>query len=141
MATNAHMFLGSTLSFNSQTVGEVISVSGTFMTRNKTTILTCDSTNGVAEQLQGSGQPGDLTMTCIYDPTNGGSYNDLMTAIAAGTEAAITFTYPDGTTLVAASGCIMDLGIPAAGGPDGEITVDLTLAVLTATGWAYTDKA
>lgn len=139
MATNAQVFLGATLAFDGDTIGEIISASGTFMTRNKTAILTCDSTNGVAEQLQGSATPGDLTFTCIYDPTASGAYDSLTAAVAAQTSGVVTFTYPDATTLTATLGCLLDVGVPSAGGPDGEITVDLTIAVLDAAGWTYTD--
>lgn len=137
MATNAQILLGSTFSFNSVTIGEVISVNGTLFSRQATSVLTCDSTNGVAEKLKAGGEYGELTIGCVYDPSAGGDYNSLATAAPAGTEGTATFTYPDNTT-VSATAFISNLGIPSAGDPNA--IADVTLTVTPVSAWTYTDK-
>lgn len=138
MATNAQLLLGSTFAFGETTVGEVLSGSGTFATRQKRAIVSCDSTNGMAENLQGTAEYGDLTIGCIYDPSASGAFDALATAVAAGTESAATFTYPDGTTVIG-TGFISNLSIPGAGDPNSEC--DVTLTVTPTSAWAYTDLA
>ena len=139
MATNAQLLIGSTFAFGETTVGEVVSVSGTFVSRQKRAIVSCDSTNGMAENLQGTAEYGDLTIGCIYDPSAAGAYDALATAAAAGTESAGTFTYPDGTTVIASTSFLSNLGIPGAGDPNSEC--DVTLTVTPTAAWAYTDLA
>ncbi len=139
MATNAQLLLGSTFSFNSVAIGEVVSVSGTFLSRKKRAVVSADSTNGVADNLKGSAEYGDLQIGVIYDPTASGDYDSLATAAAAGTEGAIDFTFPDGTKVAATSGFLADLGLPSAGDPDSEFDVSLSVTPLAA--WTFTDLA
>jgi len=141
MATNAEILLGSTLSYNSKTIGEVISAGGTFMTRNTTWVYSADSTGGVGEGIAGVATPGTLDITCILDPTALGGYNTLSAAIEAATEAAATFTMPGTDTLTGTKVHVSNLSMPTAGGPDDAITCSFSLTNLDAGGWNYTDKA
>lgn len=138
MSTKAQILLGSTFSFDGNTIGEVVSVSGTLFSRQATSVLTCDSTNGVAEKLKAGGEYGELTIGCVYDPSAGGAYDDLAADAPAGTEGVALFTYPDGTT-VSATAFISNLGMPSAGDPNA--IADVTVTVIPITAWAYTDLA
>jgi len=140
MATKAQLLLGATFAHNGVTVGEVTAVSGVFMTRGKKTVWSADSATGIGEILQALAEPGDLNISCIYDPSDGGAYNSLTAAVAAGTSGTATFTVLDGTTVVATA-FISNLGLPSSGDPGSEMTVDLTVTPTTATGWTFTDAA
>jgi len=141
MATNAEILLGTTLEYNSKTIGEVISAGGTFLSRNTTQVVSADSTNGVAEGITGIATPGTLDITCILDPTAAGGYNTLAAAIEAATEAAATFTMTGTDTISGTKVLVTSLDLPTAGGPDDAITCSFSLTCLDAGGWGYTDIA
>jgi len=127
MATNAISGYGSgnELVFNSNTIGEITSVSGS-RTRNTIEVLSCDSTDQAVEVIAGSLNEGEVTFTCVYDGSSGGVYNDLNTDFQAGTSATATITYSD-TSTHAGTAIISSLGVPSYGSPDDFVQVDLTL--------------
>ena len=141
MATNAQLLAGSTFEWNSITVGEVLSASGAFMTRRVVEVLSADSTNTVAEKLSAGAAAGPLTITCILDPTASGAYDGLASGIAAATEAAATFIFPDTSSWSATKALLTNVGIPEANGPEDFFTVTITLECMDVGGWTYTDLA
>jgi len=141
MATNAQILLGTTLTFNGETIGEVESAGGTFMTRNVTWVASADSTDGVAEGIAGTATPGTLDITCILDPTNLGAYHTLTAAAEAATEGAVVFTMPGTDIIGATKAHVSDVSQPTAGGPDDAIKCSFSLTNLDVGGWDYTDIA
>jgi len=135
--TNAITGLGTVLTFNENTIGEIQSVSGT-RTRNIREILTVDSTDEAVEKIAGALNEGEVTFHLIYDGSDQGVYNKLNTDFQAKTKAACLITYPD-TSSHQCSGIISSLSLPSFGEADGEVSVDVTIAF---SGKAtYTDKA
>lgn len=126
MTTNAQTALGTVLTFNDNTIGEIQSVSGT-RTRNIKEILSCDSTDKAVEKIAGALNEGEATFHCIYDGSNAGVYKDLDTDYQAGTKATMLITYPD-TSNHSVTGIISSLSLPSFGEADGEISVDVTIA-------------
>ncbi len=127
MATAGTKAHGTTLTYNAELVGEIISLSGT-RSRAAIPIHSCDTANNAIEKLAGSHDEGEITFTCYYIGTALGSYNDLNTDFLAGTANAFTVTGSDGTTW-AGSGIITGLSMAEFGGPDDPNIVTLTLAI------------
>ena len=131
MTTNARTALGTVLTFNNNTIGEIISLSGT-RTRRIIDILSCDSTDQAVEKIAGALNEGEVTFHCIYDPTGGGVYHDLNTDFQAGTKgvagAGCLITYPSAGSHLC-DGIISSLTVPSYSEADGEITVDVTIAL------------
>jgi len=130
VATNARTALGTVLTFNGNTIGEIQSLSGS-RTRRIIDILSCDSSDEAVEKIAGALNEGEATFHCIYDPTDGGVYNDLNTDFQAGTKGTggngCLITYPSaGSHLCDA--IISSLTLPSFSEADGEISVDVTLA-------------
>ena len=130
MATNARTALGTVLTFNNNTIGEIQSLSGT-RTRRIIDILSCDSTDEAIEKIAGALNEGEVTFHCIYDPTAGGVYNDLNTDFQLGTKgtgaAGCLITYPSaGSHLCDA--IISSLSLPSFSEADAEISIDVTIA-------------
>jgi len=127
-ATNARVALGTVLTFNDNTIGEIQNLSGT-RSRRIIDILSCDSTNQAIEKIAGALNEGEVTFHCIYDPTDGGVYNDLNTDFQAvpPVKATCLITYPTAGTH-SCDGIISSLSIPSFSEADGEISVDVTIA-------------
>lgn len=131
MATNARTALGTVLTFNNNTIGEIQSCSGT-RTRRIIEILSCDSTDEAVEKIAGALNEGEVTFHCIYDPTDGGVYNDLNTDFQARTKgtggAGCLITYPSSGSHLC-DGIISSLSVPSFSEADGEISIDVTIAL------------
>ena len=126
MTTNAITAMGTTLTFDVDTIGEIQSVSGT-RTRNIIDILSCDSTNQAVEKIAGALNEGEVTFHCVYDGSAAGVYNKLNTHLQAKTKATTLITYPD-TSSHSCDGIISSLNLPSFSEADGEISVDVTIA-------------
>ncbi|MFB0523919.1 MAG: hypothetical protein ACETVZ_00135 [Phycisphaerae bacterium] len=127
MTTNAITALGTVLTFNDNTIGEIQSISGG-RTRNIIKILSCDSTDDAVEKIAGALDEGEVTFHCVYDGSDLGVYNTLNTDFQAKTKATCLITYPD-TSSHSCSGIISSLGLPSFSEADGEISVDVTIAL------------
>lgn len=137
MATNAITLTGATLVFNSNTIGEIMSISGN-RNRNINEVLSADSTDNAVEKIAGSLNEGDVTIHIVYDGSNAGVYNDLNTDFQAGTKAALLITLSD-TSSFSASAIVSSLGDPSAGAGDGILELDVTFAISGKV--TYTDVA
>ena len=137
MTTNAIKGYGATLTFNSNTIGEIMSISGS-RSRTPIEIFTCDSADQAKEFLAGALDEGEITFHLVYDGSDAGVYNDLHTDIQAGTLAAFTVAYSD-TSTHAGTAMISSLGTPGFGDADGFVELDVTLRVSGKT--TYTDVA
>lgn len=126
MATNAITALGTVLTFNSNTIGEIQSLTGT-RTRNVIPILSVDSTDNAKELIAGAMDEGEVSFHCVYDGSSGGVYNDLNTDYQAGTKATCLITYSD-TSSYSVSGIITSLSVPMFSEADGEVSVDVSIA-------------
>ena len=130
MTTNARTALGTVLTFNGNTIGEIQSISGT-RSRRIIDILSCDSSNEAVEKIAGAMNEGEVTFHCIYDPTDGGVYNDLNTDYLAGTKglagSGCLITFPSAGSFLC-DGIISSLSLPSFSEADGEISVDVTIA-------------
>ena len=131
MTTNARTALGTVLTFNNNTIGEIQSLSGT-RSRRIIDILSCDSTDEAVEKIAGALNEGEVTFHCIYDPTDGGVYNDLNTDLLARTKgvagAGCLITYPSSGSHLC-DGIISSLSLPSFSEADGEISIDVTIAL------------
>lgn len=127
MTTNAITAMGVTLTFDTDTIGEIMSLSGS-RTRRIIDILSCDSTNQAVEKIAGALNEGDVTIHCVYDGSNAGVYKKLDTKLKAKTKATALITYPD-TSSHSCDAIISSLSLPSFSEPDGSIEVDVTLAL------------
>jgi len=131
MTTNARTALGTVLTFNNNTIGEIQSLSGT-RTRRIVEILSTDSSDQAIEKIAGALNEGEVTFHCIYDPTDGGVYHDLNTDYLAGTKglagAGCLITYPSAGSHLC-DGIISSLSLPSFSEADGEISIDVTIAL------------
>ena len=137
MATAGTKGHGTTLNYNSELVGEIISVSGT-RSRVAIPIHSCDTPNNAIEKISGSMDEGEITFTLYYSGVATGSYDDLNTDFLAGTDNAFTVTSGDGTLWVG-TGIITGISMAEFGGPDDPNIVTLTIA--TNGRLTYTDIA
>lgn len=126
MTTNARTALGTVLTFNGNTIGEIQNLAGT-RTRRVIEILSCDSTDQAIEKIAGALNEGEVTFHCIYDPTAAGVYNDLNTDFLAKAVGTCLITYPSAGSH-SCSGFISSLSLPSFSEADGEISVDVTIA-------------
>jgi len=130
-ATNARVALGTILTFNGNTIGEIQSLSGT-RSRRIIDILSCDSSDEAIEKIAGALNEGEVTFHCIYDPTDGGAYNDLNTDFQLGTKGlagnGCLITYPTAGSHLC-DGIISSLSLPSFSEADGEISIDVTIAL------------
>lgn len=130
-ATNARVALGTTLMFNGNTIGEIQSLSGT-RSRRIIDILSCDTINEGIEKIAGALNEGEVTFHCIYDPTALGVYDDLNKDFQLGTKGlagnGCKITYPTAGSHLC-NGIISSLSLPSFGEADGEISVDVTIAL------------
>ena len=126
MTTNARTALGTVLTFNDNTIGEIQSVSGTRSLRI-IEILSCDSTDEAVEKIAGALNEGEATFHLVYDGSNAGVYSLLNTDYQAKTKATLLITYPD-TSNHSVTGIISSLSLPSFSEADGEISVDVTIA-------------
>ena len=131
MTTNARTALGTVLTFNGNTIGEIQSLSGT-RTRRIVEILSTDSSDQAIENIAGALNEGEVTFHCIYDPTDGGVYHDLNTDYQAGTKGTCLITYPSSGSH-SCDAIISSLSLPSFSEADGEMSVDVTIA--------FSDKA
>lgn len=127
MTTNARTALGTVLTFNGNTIGEIQNLAGT-RTLRIIDILSCDSTDEAIEKIAGALNEGEVTFHCIYDPTAGGVYNDLNTDFQAKAKATCLITYPSAGSH-SCDGIISSLSLPSFSEADGEISVDVTIAL------------
>jgi len=126
MTTNARTALGTVLTFNGNTIGEIQSISGT-RNRRIIEILSCDSSDEAIEKIAGALNEGEVTFHCIYDPTAAGVYNDLNTDFQAKAKGTCLITYPSAGSH-SCTGIISSLSLPSFSEADGEISVDVTIA-------------
>lgn len=127
MTTNARVALGTVLTFNGNTIGEIQNLSGT-RTRRIIEILSCDSTDEAVEKIAGALNEGEVTFHCIYDPTDEGVYYDLDVDYQAGTKGTCLITYPSSGNH-SCDGIISSLSVPSFSEADGEMSVDVTIAL------------
>lgn len=125
-ATNAITALGVALTIDTDTIGEIQSLSGA-RTRRIIEILSCDSTDKAVEKIAGALNEGDVTFHCIYDPSDEGVYKKLNGYYQAGTEETILITYPSAGSH-SCKGIVSSLSLPSFSEADGEVSVDVTIA-------------
>lgn len=126
MTTNAQTALGTVLTFNENTIGEIQSVGGT-RSRRIIEILSCDSTDEAVEKIAGALNEGEATFHVVYDGSDAGVYSKLNTDFQAKTKATLLITYPD-TSNHSVTAIISSLGLPSFSEADGEVSVDVTMA-------------
>ena len=135
MATAATKGFATTVAFNGNTLGEIISVSGT-RSRVAIPLHSCDTTNNAIEKIPGSMDEGEITFTLYYSGVSGGSYNDVNTDFLAGTSGTLLVTGGD-TTTWSATGFITGLSMAEFGGPDDPNIVTVTVTI--SGQFTYTD--
>jgi predicted secreted protein len=126
MTTNAITAMGTVLTFNSNTIGEIQTLAGT-RNRRIIDILSCDSTDQAVEKIAGALNEGEVTFHCIYDGSDAGVYNDLNTDFQANAKATCLITLPD-TSSFSCTGIISSLSLPSFSEADGEYSLDVTIA-------------
>ena len=121
--------LGTVLTFDGITVGEIQSVSGS-RTRNIKEILSCDSSDKAVEKIAGAINEGEVAFHCIYDGSDEGVYKKLDASFQADTPtpmATALITYPN-TGSHSCKGIISSLSLPSFSEADGEVSIDVTIA-------------
>jgi len=127
MATNAITALGTVVTFDSATIGEIMSLTGNRSCRI-IDILSCDSTNSAVEKIAGALNEGDVTVHIVYDGSSGGVYNTLNTKYQARTKGTLLITYSD-TSSHSIDAIISSLGTPSFSEGDGTVELDVTFAL------------
>lgn len=118
MSTDGFTVMGTVLTFDGVTIGEVESWDGGSLTINFEDILTTDSTDEYADMILKSLNSGQCSFTCIFQPNNTtGNYAGLKTKAEAKTKGTLLLTYPNTANFSGQAG-IIDLGFPSA--PDAE---------------------
>jgi hypothetical protein len=121
MTTSAINSMGTTVSFNGNTIGEIESYSGGGVAVNIHEILTCDSTDFYADKLAGALNSGNVTFGMIYQSAEtSGNYDKLKTDAEARTSGTLLVTFPNGATITG-SAIIANLGDPNFGSADEPI--------------------
>jgi hypothetical protein len=128
MATNAITFLGGVVTFNGNTIGEVIAPPDGERACNWNEVLSADSTDNAVEAIAGAINEGVRSMRIVYDGSAAGVYNDLNTDFLARTKATLLITMPD-TSVFSMTAGIATLGMPEAGAVDGTMEVPLGFKV------------
>ena len=137
MATGGITLYGATVSFDGNSYGELLSISGS-RTRNVTSIYSCDSTDQAVEKIAGALDEGSVAIRCIYDGGDGKVYNDMNTDHQAGDSATLLITMSD-TSTFSATAIITSLSVPEAGDPDGACEVSMEFAI--SGKYTFTDVA
>lgn len=127
MATNAITALGTTLTFDTETLGEVQSLTGN-RTCNVVDVLSVSSTNSTIEKLAGAINEGDITVHIVYDGSAAGIYNVMNTKFIARTNATLLLTLSD-TSAFSGSAIMSSLGVPGFGVSDGFVELDISFAL------------
>lgn len=129
---------GSTFSFATQAIGQVISVSGTCMTRTVPEFAACG--NDLKAALVGTYAWGPVTVTAVYDPTaTTGAYAVYAAkAINATPTGAAVFTFGDAAVLTAATAIVTSIDLPSAGGDSDRLVVSMTVQPVNGSAWALT---
>ena len=135
MATQAITAIGTTLSFNGNTLGELMAPQGGSRELNVHDVLTCDSASGYADAVAGAFNAGELSVRCVYNPATGGNYALADTDFHAKTKGTLLVTYPTGSTM-SGQAIIKSLGDPEAGEADGTIEFNISFKRVGATAHA-----
>ena len=118
MATQGFSGMGSVLTFDSVTVGEVESFDGGSIAIGIERILTMDSTDYYSDVIGTDINPGQFKITCIFQPNNTtGNYALLKAKADARTKGTLLLTYLN-TANITGSAIISDMGYPTA--PDAK---------------------
>lgn len=131
----SQLLLGSAFAFNSQACGQVISVGGTFLTRNTAEFSDC--ANDAKTVLVGTCSYGPINVQLVYDPTaTTGVYAVLAgKAVNATPTGAAVFTLGDGMILTAATAVLTNLDLPGAGGDSDRLVTSLTAQPVSGSAW------
>ena len=114
MTTEGFSGMGSILSFNATTIGEIESIEGGDITVGFEEILTMDSTSMYADMILTALNSGQVTITCIFQPLNlTGNYAALKTNVENRTTANLLLTYTNTANFSGTAG-IITLGFPSA---------------------------
>lgn len=127
MTTNAITGLGTVLTFDGDTIGEIQTLAGT-RTRRIIEILSCDSTDEAVEKVAGALNEGEVSFHCIYDPSDDGVYKKLDGHLTGKTKGTCLITYPSAGSH-SCTGIISSLSVPSFSEADGEVTIDVTIAL------------
>lgn len=125
MSTNGQTAIGTVVTFNGNTIGELLAPQSGNRSANVHSILTCDSASGYADKLVGAFEAGQLPLRFIYDDAVGGNYDLLDTDFHAKTKATLEITFPGGSKM-SGQAVIQSLGDPTAGEADGVLEFDVT---------------
>jgi hypothetical protein len=126
MATEGISAIGTVLSFNGNTLGEVESFSGSGITVNIHEVLTTDSTDNYADAIGGALNSGEVTFGMIADLTSGGNFELLKDDAEARTKGTLLITFPN-TAYITGDAIISNLGDPEFGEADSVMRFNVTL--------------
>jgi hypothetical protein len=128
MSSNAQKIIGTTIVFNSYTIGEVTDIGRATMTRNEKKIVTTDSDDDDADFLSQDIERGTLSLTVVYDGSVGDAWSQLESDFAASTEANLVVTYRNGSIKTVLAKVInLDTAGGAADGGHAEFGVTFRL--------------
>jgi len=125
MSTQGITGIGTVISFNGNTIGELLAPGGGSRSANVHPVLSCDSTSGYADKIVGAFEAGQLPCRFVYQPGTTGNYAKLDTDFHAKTKGTLTATFPSGSTL-SGQAVIQSIGDPTAGEADGVLEFDVT---------------
>lgn len=128
MATSGITFMGGIVTFNTRTIGEVISAPSGDRNCTWNDILTADSTDNAVEAIAGAINEGVKSIRIVYDGSTTGVYHYLNTDYLARTKATLLITMPDTSSFSMTAG-IETLGMPEAGAADNTLEVNLGFKV------------
>ena len=118
MGTDGISGMGAVLVFNGETINEVESLDGGEITIEFEDILTMDSISMYADTILTALNSGQMTITCIFQPTvTTGNYTLLKDLAEVRQMGTLLLTYDDGSRFTGSAG-IINVGFPSA--PDAK---------------------
>lgn len=134
----SQLLLGSTFTWNSKLIGQLISIGGTFATRNTHEFSDCD--HDAKTVLAGTYAYGPCNISAVYDPTaTTGSFATWSSkAINATPTGSAILTLAKGYVLTGATSILTNLDIPGGGGPDDRLVIAATLQPVNGAAWVLT---
>jgi len=129
MATEGFSAMGSIVTFDGVTLGEVESWDGGADALESEKILTCDSADMYADLILKAFDPGERTFTVIFQPGAAGNYALAKAKFDARTKGTLLLTYAN-TASFSAQAAITSLPRPSAPDAAGvqRFTISFTLA-------------
>jgi len=117
---------GSTVTFNGNPIGRVREIGSATRQRNIIEFLTCDSTTEDMESISSGKNPGELSLTLIYEKEASANYDQLKDDFDADTSATLTIAYGSANGSEGVTARVSSLSTPRGAAEGGMFEFDVT---------------